>query len=358
MAAANVDLLADGLTVRDLGILQNALYAELALQLLGDHVDVGLAQTADQGFGGFRVLGDGDGRVFFHQTRQTREDLVFLARLLGIHGHGDAGSRELDLGELDGLGRVAQGVAGGDGGQLGQRADVTRDDLGGSRGLLAEHEVHGAGLLGLLGIGIVQHGVAGEHAGIDFEQAQLADERVSQRLEDLRGEGLAVPADANFFFAGLRVHALDLPVRRGRQQVDDVVQQLAQTHAGQGIAAHDRNDGAVHDALAQTAHGILGRELHLFEILLHQFFVRTGGRFHDGFTGGFHFAGHEIWNRDLLQGLAFAGERLVFKHAHNAGELALFHNRNLPYLSVMVASAFSKLAFSRLMLLMTIMRGV
>jgi len=223
MASANVDLLADGLAIGDFGILKDALYAELGSKLLGGNFDVKFAKAAQKGLGGLNILGDGEGGVFFDQTVESGEDLVFFASLLGVDGHGDAGSRELDVGELDGLGSVAQGVAGGYGTELGEGADVASDNLGGGVGLLAEHEVDGAGLFSLFGVGIVEVGFGGKNAGIDLDQGKLTNEGVSQGLEDLSREGLVVLGDALFLVAGLGIYALDNLVSGRRHEIDDGV---------------------------------------------------------------------------------------------------------------------------------------
>ena len=97
VTAFNVDRLADGLAVRDLGILQHALRAELARQLLRDDLDMHLAQTGQNTLGCLDVLLNLDRRVFFHQTRETGEDLVFFACLLRINRLGNAGGGELQV---------------------------------------------------------------------------------------------------------------------------------------------------------------------------------------------------------------------------------------------------------------------
>jgi len=328
VAAANVDLLADGLTVRNFGILQDALYAELGSKLLGGNFDVQLAQTAQQGLGGLNILGDGEGRVFFDEAVESGEDLVFFAGLLGVNCHGDAGSRELDVGKLDGLGGVAKGVTGCYGAELGQSADVAGNYLGGSAGLLAEHEIDGAGLLSLFGVGIVKVGIGGKNAGIYLDQRKLTYEGVSKGLEDLSGEGLIVGTDAGFLVAGLGVDACDLLIGGRRHELDDHIENVVEAYAIDGVAAYNGNNGAFLDALSETEHGVFGGKLHFLEELLHELLISASGCFHESFAGGFDFACYGIGNGDLFESLAFAGVSLVGENVGNTGELSLFNDRN------------------------------
>ena len=329
VAALHVDLLADGLAVGDLRELQHALRAELAGQLLGDDFQMQLAQAGEHALGGFHVLFHADGRVFLHQAAEAGEDLVFLARLFGVHGHGDAGRRELEVFKLHGLVRVAQRVAGGDAAQLGDGADVARAHLLRRVLLAAAQEVDVAGLFGLFRVGVVKRRAGSERAGSDLQKRQLAHERVGQRLEHAGGEGLIVGADALLSVAALGVDALERGARRGGHEVDEVVQQLGKAHARQRRAAHHRHHRAVLDALTQAVHDLFLGKLAFLEVLLHQFVLGAGRGFHDGFAGALDVAGHIGGDVDLLEGLALAGVGLVLQNADNAGELAALHDRHL-----------------------------
>ena len=328
MAAAYVDLLADGLTVRDFGILQDALYAELGSKLLGGNFDVKFAQTGEQGLGGLNILGDGEGRVFFDQTVESGEDLVFFAGLLGVNCHGDAGSRELDVSILHGLVGVAKGVTSRYGTELGEGADVAGDNLGGGVGLLAEHEVNGAGLFSLLGIGIVKVGFGGKNAGIDLKKAQLTNEGVGKGLEDLSGEGLIIGAGAGFLIAGLGVNAFDNLVSGRGHEVDDEVEEHVDADAIEGVEAYNGNDGAVSNTLAQTQHGVFGRKFHFLEELFHELFIGAGRGFHEGFAVGFDLGGYVGGSGNFFEGFSFAGVGFSIENGSNANELALFNDRN------------------------------
>ena len=328
MASAYVDLLADGLTVRNFGILKDALYAELGCKLLRGNFDVEFAETGEQGLGGLNILGDGEGRVFFDQTVESGEDLVFFAGLLGVYGHRDAGSREVDVSKLDGLGSIAQGVTGGYGAELGEGADVTSDNLGGGVGLLAEHEVNGAGLFSLFGVGVVEVGFGRKNAGIDLDKRKLTNEGVSQGLEYLSGEGLVILGDALFLVAGLGIYTLKNLVGGRRHEVNDEVEQHIDADTVEGVEAYNGNDAAVGDTLAQTEHGVFGRKFHFFEELFHELFISAGCGFHErlfvAFDGGFYVCGAG----NFLKGLAFAHIGFTVENGSNADKLALFNDRN------------------------------
>ena len=112
MPPLDVNLLADGFAIGDLRELQQALRTELAGKFLGDDFKMQFAQAAEDRFGGFHILANANGRILFHQSIQAGENLVFLACLLCIHGHGNAGGRELEIVKLYRLVGIAQGIAG------------------------------------------------------------------------------------------------------------------------------------------------------------------------------------------------------------------------------------------------------
>ena len=288
-----------------------------------------LAQTGQQGLGGLGILADGDGGIFFSQTCQTLEDLVFVAGLLGVNCHGDGGLGEVQSVELDGLCGVAQGVRGTHGSQLGQSGDIAGDDLFNCDLLLAALDVDGAGLFGLLNIGVVQSGGVVQHAGGDLHQAQLANEGVGQGLEDLSGEGLILGADTLVGFAGLGVDALgDGAFGRGHDVLDGV-KQGGDTDAGQSGAAYDGHERTVGNTLAQTGDGLFGGQFHFFEELLHELFVAACGGFHQNFACCLNVVSNGSGDIGDLVVLAFAHVGLVVKQAGYANELAAFDNGNL-----------------------------
>ena len=285
------------------------------------------ALAGQQRFAGARVLAHGDGRVFFLKTGQAGEDLFFVAGLLGVHGHGDGRRRELDGFELDGLAGFAQRVAGAGILQLGQRADVARDQLIHNDLLLAAHDEQVAGLFSFIRVGVIQRGGGGQRAGAHLEQAHLADELVDDGLEHDRGERIGFLAFAGFHIAALGVGAFDLAAGRRGHVGGEHVEHRGHADSAQTRAAADRNDGTIGNADAQAAEDFFLGQLAFFEVLLHQFFVGAGDGFHNFFARGgdhFFFAGGQ---RNFLHGLAGGFVGFLFKHVHNALEAEAFAQR-------------------------------
>ena len=314
------NLLADGFTVGNLGIVQVGLSAELGGQLVADHVQMQFALAGQQRFGGFRVLFHLDGRIFFLQTGQTGEHLVFFALLGGGNGLGNAGSGEGDGGVPDGGSGVAQGIAGIGELQLGQRAQIAGVEYVHVGLLLAAHHEQAAGLFSLIGVGVVQRGSGGDGTRHNAEQAQLAHEGVGHGFINKSGEGFAVVAGAFGLIAGLGIFALCLGAVRRMQINAHHVQHLGNAHAGDGGNGHHGNDGAVSHASPETGQDFVMGQFFAFQILHHQFVIGAGGSFSDFFHGSFDGGSHAGGHGHFLQALAGAFIGLIFQHVHNALE--------------------------------------
>ena len=94
---------------------------------------------------------------------------------------------------------------------------------------------------------------------IDAREGDRADERIVHDLEGEHGEGFFVTRQAQHFFAGIDVDALDRLAIDGRRQiVDDGVEQRLHALVLEGGAAQNRNEGDVADRLAdQPLQGLL-----------------------------------------------------------------------------------------------------
>ena len=79
-----LDLLPDGLAVRDSGKLRRDLHAELALQLLYDHVQVALARAGQDGLVHLGIAADPEHRVLFLEAPETGGELVLVTLGLGL----------------------------------------------------------------------------------------------------------------------------------------------------------------------------------------------------------------------------------------------------------------------------------
>ena len=195
--------------------------------------------------------------------------------------------------------------------------------------LLAAQDVDAAALFGLVLAGVVERRLPAEHTGEDAEQGQLADERVSDRLVDERGEGLVILADAGDVLARARVFArpVQTVVRRGREILRHQVEHTRDAHARCGRHGDDRHNRAVLHALAEARLDFLKRQFARLEVLFHQLFVRrcrllnqVGVAFHQLTL---HVFGHRHFDTLLVR--AFI--RLAVQHVHHATEGRAFAQR-------------------------------
>ncbi len=281
--------LADGFPVGNPGIGQNGVGTELGGQLVLDHVQMEVALAGDNGLGGFCVLLDFDGWIFFHEAGQAGEDLVFFALLGGGHGLGQAGNGILDGRITDGVGLVAERIAGSGHGQLADGGDVAGDHLVSALLLFAAEEIDAGGLFSLFRVAVVKGRSGGKRTGADADQGQFADKGVSDGLKDKGREGLVHGSGPFDFVAGLGIDA-DVFRVRGGMHGHDRVEQGADTNARQRGNRNDGNDVAALDAGLETGDDLIVRELFAFQVLHHQLVVFAGGGFrqfgHAFFNGG------------------------------------------------------------------------
>ncbi len=119
---------------------------------------------------------------------QGLADLLLVALGLGLDGEGHGRLRDVDPGELDRTVLGAQGVAGDGDLELGDAADVARDQLGDVGALLALEDHQVAEALGLLDAAVVGRRVAVQRAGDDAQDGDLAGEGIGEGLEHQRRE--------------------------------------------------------------------------------------------------------------------------------------------------------------------------
>ena len=193
-------------------------------------------------------------------------ELVLVGLRLGLDGQSDDGLGERDRLQQDRVRLVAQRVPGrdlleADGG----------GDLAGADGLalLAAVGVHledAADALLAARRRVVDVRARLEHARVDAEVRQLADERVGHDLERERAERLVEARLALELLAGLRVEAVHgaLVERRG-QVVDDRVEQRLDALVLERGAAQDGRDREVERAGADRAAQARGVDLLVLE---------------------------------------------------------------------------------------------
>ncbi len=116
-----------------------------------------------------------------------------------------------------------------------------------------------------------------EHAGVDAEVRELADERVGHDLEGERAERLVEARLALDLVAGLRVGARDgALVERRRQVVDDRVEQRLDALVLERRAAQDGRDREVERARADRGAQRRGVDLLVLEVRHHDVVVVIG----------------------------------------------------------------------------------
>ena len=214
---------------------------------------------------------------------QAGEDLVFLASLLGVDGLGDAGRRELD----------ARGTSPGCCRRTGccrwrrtaawpARRCRPRSTFWVVRLLLALQGVDGAGLFSLFRHWRCRAAYRRSACrSMIFIRLSLPTNGSAMVLNTRAEKGWSsaqMRSTSSSFFGFTPVR--DDAGRRGHQ-VDDVVQKLGQTNAGDAGAAHHGHDRAILDALAQAVHASSSKESSpSSKILLHQLVFSARGRFH------------------------------------------------------------------------------
>ena len=100
VAALRLALLANGFPVSHSGHGQIHIHAELRLQLGNHHIQMLLAQAADDLLAGLGIHAVGQGGILFHQAGQRAADLALVALLGHTDGHGQCGVGNAGAGSL------------------------------------------------------------------------------------------------------------------------------------------------------------------------------------------------------------------------------------------------------------------
>ena len=330
VAALRLALLANGFPVSHSGHGQIHIHAELRLQLGNHHIQMLLAQAADDLLAGLGIHAVGQGGILFHQAGQRAADLALVALLGHTDGHGQCGRGECGSRQLDHTAGLTQGIAGLGGGQLGHCADVARAD-GGGVGLLFALDVEQlAHALGLAGTGIYQSTVALQGAAGHLHIGQLAHEGIGHGLEYIGSQRTGgITGDLHRLTGGILSQNSGY-IRRAGQQDLQVVQQHVQALLVHGAAAEHGGDGAAAAALGQAVHDLLGGEGLAGEELLHQFVVGLGHGLAHGGDQALQTVAHlgqlhlHLLAALILEGLLaeqvhIQDGAVVLPHGHNAG---------------------------------------
>ena len=243
---------------------------------------------------GLSVVDEREGDILLVQACEAGRDLVVLSLGLGADGHGVAGLSQLDGGQLDLVFRVADGVAGLPL-HLADGHDVAAAGFLDLSALLAAHGVHTAELIGAARAHVAQRQIGHDLAGQHLDEGVLA-ELIGNGLEHERAHR-AVRVDGEL--AAVRRGDL-ADVGRAGHVIDDRPQHALGADAAAGSAAEHGEHGAVLQTQTKTLDGVLLREHHVLEILLHERLVGAGGRLKERLAQRLDHVGVGGGNGDLL----------------------------------------------------------
>ena len=182
------------------------------------------------------------------------------------------------------MGFVAQRIAGGGFGQLGDGADVAgMDDLDRDGFLAARDRQAAEAFLGALGL-VPDTRVGIDHAGIDPEESLSSNEGIGRGLPDVSGQRAAVDR-FEFFIARLALGDHDRGCQRGGHQADDRIQHRPDADLGRSGRDQYRYESILLNAGSQAFEGFLMAQFALVEIFFHQGVVTFGGDLHQVLVG-------------------------------------------------------------------------
>ena len=304
VAAALDDAFADGLAVADARLAPLDGDAEAVAQPLGGDAQVHFALAPQHHFVGFRIVLDGDRRIFLGELVQGLAELDVVLALLRRDGNGEHRRIGLDLGER-GMGLLAgrERVAGLGLVELGEGDGLADRGRAALLGGLADELEHAGDAAGLVVTGQQRRAVAGL-AGNHPRDRHLAAVGRVQRLQHI-GDGVA---------AGFHAEAF-----RGFHDARRfVAQRLHQPQHAVGArrrAHQHRADQPFAQFAGEIVEHLVARRLDVFEQLLHQLVVVIGQGLQHGEArglfqiGGVAFERHDFGRRVLLVDKgAFEGE--------------------------------------------------
>src|SRR5882762_3871293 len=301
VAAFGERLLANRFAIGNLGASDVGLHIVFAQHAVDDDFKVKFTHAGDQGLAGIGFGGNAEGRIFLREALQGDPQLVLVRLGFRLDGDGNHGSRKVDRLKNDLLVFVAQRVAGVDALQSDASANIAGVDFVDFFTLVRMHLQQAADAFAgtLSGIHHVTAGL--EHAGVDANVGDVADERVGHNFESQRGERLIVSGAAENGFVVLGIDALDgRNVDRGRQVINDGVKQglnalVLESGAGKngndfqrqcGFAdrlAHFLNaEGAFGEVLVEDGVIVFGNVLHHFAAMFVVESLVDGGTLESG----------------------------------------------------------------------------
>ena len=216
-------------------------------------------------------------RVLLGQLHQGDAHLLLTGLGLRLDGHADNGLGEFHGLEDDRMLLIAERVAGRGVLHTDRGGDIAGIDRVDILAVIGVHLQDAAQTLAGALRGVQNGRALVEAAGINAEEAQLADIRVGRDLEGQSGERCVVVRRAEVLFVSLRVHTGDALLVEGRRhEVDDGVEQFLNALVLIGGAAghghHLHGDGRLADG---SADHVLGHFL-AAEVELHDGVILIG----------------------------------------------------------------------------------
>src|SRR5690606_21381795 len=271
-----LDRLANGLAVGDLRLADVRLDLELALHAVDDDLEVQLAHARDDGLPRLLVGAHAERRIFPRELRKRDAHLLLVGLRLRLYGDGDDRLRALHLLERDHGLRMGGRVAG-----RGVLETHGRRNVAGAHFLqlypvIGVHLQDAADTLALVLDGVVDRVARGQHARVDANEREVADERVRRDLERERGERRIVIRRTRAL--GLILEdALDRrDVLRRRQIVDDRVEHGLHALVLERAAAEHGHDLVAQAPRAQAPLDFLLGERLALEVLLEELLAALG----------------------------------------------------------------------------------
>mmetsp|Transcript_17040 Transcript_17040/g.30531 ORF Transcript_17040/g.30531 Transcript_17040/m.30531 type:complete len:528 (-) Transcript_17040:940-2523(-) len=267
----------DGLTVGDLRSTDVAFDVELASHTVNDNVEVQLSHTFDDGLSRGLVTREAEGRVFLCKLVEGVGHLFLVSLRLGLDRNLDDRLGEVHLLENDVVIRVAKSLTGSGILHTDERDNVTSAGFRDLFSAVRVHENHTADALFLVLDRVDDLVSALEHTGVDTGEGEGSDVRIGGDLEREGRERLVVAADAHGLLSVLGFSLDGFDLGRGRQVVDDGVEQRLHALVLESSSEEDRHESEIERSLAdELLEGCLIR-LFAFEVLLHGIVVHLNG---------------------------------------------------------------------------------
>ena len=275
----------EGFFVGNLRLADIRLDLELSEQSVYDDFQMQLTHTCNDGLSGLCIGIRFEGRVLFCQLCK-RDTHLFLTRF-GLRLDGDFDNRIREVhGFQDNLCLfVAKRIACRRELQTDRRCDITGVNLFDLLTVVCVHLQNTSDSFLLALRGVVNVGTCCQGSGVNSEESEFADKRVSHDLERECRERSLIVSDSLYFFFGRRINTLDRrDIQRRRHIVNHAVKHHLYTLISVSRSAEHRYHAAADGLLSDYVFDFFYSELFSLEELHHQLFVCLCNRFDEFFS--------------------------------------------------------------------------